>query len=638
MNQLDELHLSEPEECPICFTTDKDSSLLITPCNHSACQSCLERVFLATSSQDLDYNHDDMESVHDCIVASCPTRARCPICRQYINMLDMKKRSCIPVKGSSSSSNAVYERNMCIEETPIAGMIFIPKGDKIGSMSIHFPPHSSSSINSTNEEDSLEHENASWQNNLPYINIENAYGHGTLDNGTPIPKRKYFEADSIHFDEKSKTFTGVIDWMQGEQEDGSLPSTLNGYSRLEVITQFSSDYRFIVNGCLIKKRYNPSDTTMNWTPLDGTWTVEYHKRRSGLFRAEPARGQIHVVNNAFHLYGQEFIIDFGKLLQKNHRKEDEGDQETNEDASVNSAKEDEVQLLWPDSQGYKAVVKSGLNLCHERDGPDVGGVIVWQVDDDHPQYNRIIWQRQTRAKPQEISVRQFGYSKSLCYERYREPEEREMPKYHGDSIGGNVFIQGYSVGYASYHFAPLEEGVSPKAYISYESQKCSLWPPLDDGSPIPSQVNFIETSFDESSRTFRGTIPWLSIYNTSWNGAEAWKYEMVFDSEFTCILSGAVTAIHNGESERIMSQFGHVLNYVNAAMVEKVETMIQDVINEHASASVVIGRPVAFRSVKDELTRRLNEEGIKPRTLNDVNHFILGAMDSSQYSIDYNLS
>ena len=80
---------------------------------------------------------------------------------------------------------------------------------------------------------SAENQNASRRNSLPYINIENAYGHGTLDNGTPIPKRKYFEADSIHFHEKSKTFTGVIDWMQGEQEDESLSSTLNGYSRLE---------------------------------------------------------------------------------------------------------------------------------------------------------------------------------------------------------------------------------------------------------------------------------------------------------------------------------------------------------------------------------------------------------------------
>lgn len=91
--------------------------------------------------------------------------------------------------------------------------------------------------------------------------------------------------------------------------------------------------------------------------------------------------------------------------------------------------------------------------------------------------------------------------------------------HHMDTLWGNTFVQGMRVGLASYHFmlaASQDAERGEQAYISYENPDCAQWPPLDDGSPVPARVPFTDVHWDESARTFRGSIRWRDTYGTSW--------------------------------------------------------------------------------------------------------------------------
>jgi len=114
---------------------------------------------------------------------------------------------------------------------------------------------------------------------------------------------------------------------------------------------------------------------------------------------------------------------------------------------------------------------------------------------------------------------------SLSYLRWMPPP---------DTIYGSVYVQGASYrpqleGLASYHFR--SEG---DCYICYGGA-----PPewrLDDGSLPPSQKSFCNTSYDVESRTFKGTVEW----ETTWQDAARWEYEMVFSEDFGHIVGGQV--------------------------------------------------------------------------------------------------
>lgn len=88
-------------------------------------------------------------------------------------------------------------------------------------------------------------------------------------------------------------------------------------------------------------------------------------------------------------------------------------------------------------------------------------------------------------------------------------QEHLIPQYNYDSLWGNVFCQAFMVGLASYHFVDENQ-----CYISYEHQRTSAWPALDDGSPIPSRVYFHNVSFRDN--TFRGEIRWQEDYGCTW--------------------------------------------------------------------------------------------------------------------------
>ncbi len=218
------------------------------------------------------------------------------------------------------------------------------------------------------------------------------------------------------------------------------------------------------------------------------------------------------------------------------------------------------------------------------------------------------------------------------------------------------------MGLASYHFvSPTGEG-EEGAYISYEHERCSVWPPLDDGSPIPYRVPFKNHSYDSVTRTFRGRIAWMELYNTTWQGNNEWEYEIVFDSEFVCIIKGGV----EHDNSNFSSTYGESLNYCNAAIVEMIQSKLkeesssetQNINNDDTDITGAINRNDEHdsRDSEDgdhtdasnsngirriwmfigELKSRLRDEGASVRTLALLSEAARGAINDGLNPIDYN--
>jgi hypothetical protein len=144
-----------------------------------------------------------------------------------------------------------------------------------------------------------------------------------------------------------------------------------------------------------------------------------------------------------------------------------------------------------------------------------------------------------------------------------------LPTYHADTVWGNVYCQHFTVGLASYHFVrppSSESGQDGLVYIFYEHGKVSQWPLLDNSQPIPARVAFRNISFPDPF-TFRGQICWWQDYGTTCQGMARWEYEMKFDRQFICIVSGTVNCASRNETDvKEMSQYGSSLIYCNAAL------------------------------------------------------------------------
>ena len=232
---------------------------------------------------------------------------------------------------------------------------------------------------------------------------------------------------------------------------------------------------------------------------------------------------------------------------------------------------------------------------------------------------------------------------------------RVKPTYHGTSIWGNVFMQVGTVGLASYHFISPGKCIDDNAddaddddalhsnshsgayvYISYEHHRCSQWGNLDDGKPLPPRMSFEDASYDEETRTFRGTIPWFKKYRTTWNGDASWQYEIVFDSEFLCILSGSITcssksSILSNQKRVRVDNYGEHLNYINAAIVERIESRAE----VPPPPYDFLAMDVKQKEVRNML-KRLDEEDILPDTKIRLMIAAQGAIHEDH--IDYNLS
>ncbi len=174
-------------------------------------------------------------------------------------------------------------------------------------------------------------------------------------------------------------------------------------------------------------------------------------------------------------------------------------------------------------------------------------------------------------------------------------------------------------------------------YISYEHDRCAEWPSLDDGSPVPFRVPFVDISYDENRRTFRGRIPWREAYGTTWQGNAEWNYVMVFDTEFTCIISGEVAMSSNDYST---STYGETLNYYNAAIVERIRSEAS--ISSNGNDEINLNQDnlhenvTRVRTYINHMNDRLRNEGTKSRTLYLINQAAIGAIDQTHNPIDYN--
>ena len=219
---------SKQQRCAICFL---DKPLLFAPCTHNACQDCFERILLATNPSnyiDIDiFNNNNtdasnIEALEDSIIASCPTRGRCPFCRTYLSMFDLKYRTNSStfdnndMNNNNDGSNLVFEQKDDEEghyhNNPIVAngtadpqrfayrhllnLKEIPLND------LTFTDHGNTRSSNTNR-------TISFKDGLAEISI---YESSTSGEKELIRSRQF--DNKYHYHEKSMTFSGVVDWMK----------------------------------------------------------------------------------------------------------------------------------------------------------------------------------------------------------------------------------------------------------------------------------------------------------------------------------------------------------------------------------------------------------------------------------------
>jgi hypothetical protein len=115
---------------------------------------------------------------------------------------------------------------------------------------------------------------------------------------------------------------------------------------------------------------------------------------------------------------------------------------------------------------------------------------------------------------------------------------------------------------------------------------------------------------------------------TCCNGHDSWKYEITFDSEFVCIISGEVSMgasyASSPSAERITtSRYGENLNYINAAIIERLECQSMEVEESERDSHII--------TEARKIATRLYDEGTPSQTLSAF----AAILDGKQ--IDYNI-
>ena len=122
-----------------------------------------------------------------------------------------------------------------------------------------------------------------------------------------------------------------------------------------------------------------------------------------------------------------------------------------------------------------------------------------------------------------------------------------------NTIVGGTYVQGLTIGLASYHFESIEN-----SYISYESPLCQNWPDLDNGSRPAERKYFNNPEYDTLTRKFTGNINWSP---TSWRNDVLWKYTMIFSEDFIEIESGCLQGFDKDGKPTSKDDFGEDLIY-----------------------------------------------------------------------------
>jgi hypothetical protein len=311
-----------------------------------------------------------------------------------------------------------------------------------------------------------------------------------LDDGSKPPDKKYFEPD-CHFHEKTRTFHGTLRW---DENKNNCRRRVRGSHQWDYVLAFSADYRYIVRGILIARKQICSNL-MDCPhydckfPFDGRWQASWPG-------SQKPSTQVHVHGNQLRFPTSDLVV-------------------------LDFADPELPVLVWSARQEERHSVTLGANLRTHSKGPGVGECIEWEAPSSTQP--RMIWTRETVASESvPLQVVHFGPdhpSKTFYHSLLPGSEQQQVPEYVPDTIWGNSFCQALTVGLASYHFLSDQSG----AYISYEHEQTSVWPPLDNGCPIPSRIAFSEFSFDAETRVFRGKIDWERTHETTWQGCRWWR-------------------------------------------------------------------------------------------------------------------
>jgi hypothetical protein len=411
-----------------------------------------------------------------------------------------------------------------------------------------------------------------------------------------VTQIKLFD-EGCHFHEKSRTFHGQLSWSR-EDDIAFLESKFA--ENTDIVLQFSSDWRYITFGTMV---HTPRKDFSKAFPLDGRWQL-ISQAQGGIV------AHIQVMCSTF-MHGPGVCR-----------------------VDTSNPKQPTLRWLFRDGDFEQKAV-SGVDLEAAPEGPSVGQSITWTTDEDEQtQQHTLIWTRESCSREPDAVI--LGPGGRLFQLRNPPRDDRSMPTYDGTTLFGNTFCQGLKVGLASYHF--LVDGT---AYISYEHADCGRWPPLDDGTPVPSRVPFRETQLDAQQRVFRGKIKWQEDFGTSWQGCAEWMYEIHFDVEYICILAGQVLSltVHDGDAPQEMSTFGLDLIYLNAAIKDRFDAMAEDGFDEMAESpeedNLVMSR---YTRVKNAVRQRLQQEQASVRTIALVTHVLTTLYDpNTSNPIDFNL-
>lgn len=168
-----------------------------------------------------------------------------------------------------------------------------------------------------------------------------------------------------------------------------------------------------------------------------------------------------------------------------------------------------------------------------------------------------------------------------------------------DTLFGTTFVQGTMYhflleGIASYHFDSPDD-----CYISYANAP-SQWR-LADGSAPPSKKPFRNTSYDERTKTFRGSVEW----DPTFGGASRWAYEITFAHDFSRVTDGSMqpysptgrkqSLLKFGDPSRGVGFFGRQLYYVQKppilAMTDKLRAQLKENTGSRTEEEVYTATP-----------------------------------------------
>jgi hypothetical protein len=458
----------DDDECPICLG-EENGAMARGPCHHSFCLPCLERVLSAPDTRHRSA-HESLIPLEDAHLGA-PTLGRCPICRSELSLFDLTKED---------SDVPIVCKNHDLARSDLKGRVFVQNRSRVGNQSLHFP---------TEDDDSAA---------LPYVDFSKNED-WRLEDGSRLPPQKYFEP-GCHFHEPTRTFHGTLKWSYGD-----CSQRFRGSQEWDYLLAFSSDYRFIARGVLIKKRmicHNPRCTRVDCKfPLDGQWKVTWPDSSSRS-------------SATFQVHGNRFV-ESAVLPFEDHRPR-----------PLDFSDPEHPVIVWDQAGTRQSATLFDLHKTPVK----VGESIEWEaLSSTHP---RMVWTHETLTPERApLQVLHFGpdHSAKLYYHCLLTGtySGHSVPDFHAETVWGNTFCQAFMVGLASYHFLSDQSG----AYISYEHEQTALWPPLDNGSPVPAIIWFTETSFDAETRTFRGKMDWERTHHTTWQGCRWWRY--VIDNKDT---------------------------------------------------------------------------------------------------------